>query len=227
MEMINEARALVQREQECGNPHFSCTYQVWDIFMAPDRAAWALDYISNSWENKVQPHIEACTRYTKLHNSNPLMGKMEAFITRFVAHRLELLANMEEVDQDGWFKFMCEGVEHVQKRIQRELGATGYCSDKAAWVGFMKWTQGMYWHSHKTMTVENKAKFSVKPSDEQREAISKMLWLESLAWEAETKAQDEHIDNWTGNFDFQKEECARTEFDSMWELNQAMRGEDK
>lgn len=217
---INTVRQMVCDELPHSGTHFSCTYEAWDVFMAEDRALWALDYISDSWKNNVQPHREDAMRYIGFCRHGDKAERVSQFIVRYVEHRV---GQAEDMDRDEWFKFMCDGVTYVQKRVQHELGAPGYCSDKAAWIGFMKWTQGMFWHSYREMTVANKARFEVKPSDEQRQAIGYMMWLERLVWENEMAAKVQHIDNWCEEQGYQREERQTTEFDSMWELNQTMR----
>jgi hypothetical protein len=224
-EAINEARAVVQAELPISGTHWTCTFQVWDVLMADERALWALDALADSYENKVAPHTKGATEYVRLFTSRDgMMDKITSFIDRYVAHRVEQAEPLKDQEEDAWFNFMCEGVKYVQDRVQREIGAR-YTNNKTLWVEFMKWTQNSYWQGYRKLTMANKARFECKPSDEQRKAIGMFMWLESLMFENEMNAQDEHIDNWTENREYQQSERQAAEFDNMWELELLVRGE--
>lgn len=222
-EDINTVRGLVQEVLPVSQTHFSCTFDAWDVFMASERARWTCRQVILSWEEKVMPHQEAANKYfdnwcTRGH----LRDRVPQFIERYVEHMMDLADGLD-TDNGAWFKFMCAGIERMQQRIQKELGATNFCQNKTAWFGFMNLTQSMYWHYYRELTINNKARFEVTPDDEQRQAISYMLWLERLLWETEMEADAAHIDNWTQDFELQRVDCQHLEFNSMWELNEQLR----
>lgn len=222
-EDINAVRQLVQEALPVSQTHFSCVFDAWDVLMTEDRTDWAEREVQGSWEEKVMPHQEAADKYFDNWCTNEkLKARVPQFIKRYVEHTYDQASDLD-TENGAWFDFMCSGIERMQQRIQKELGAATFCQDKAAWVGFMQWTQNMYWHYYRELTIANKARFEVTPDDDQRQAISYMLWLERLLWETEMEADAAHIDNWTQNFELQRVDCQRVEFNSMWELNQAMR----
>jgi hypothetical protein len=218
---INMARETICTELPITQTHFSCTYDVWDWFLSDRRWQWIEDKLIES-RAQLESHQEAALNYCNWCGKRQVFKKIEPFVERYVPWYMNKIDDLDR-ENGEWFEAIKDGVQHMQKRIQRELQAPEYCNKKEIWVGFMQYTQHLFWYHYKTLTIHNKARFEVVPTDEEREAIGYMLWLERLAWEAEVAQDEQHVDNWTGNMELQREMRQQLEFDSMWQLNSEVR----